>query len=330
MRVAVDARHLLAGRGVARHVRRTLEAAPRDLDWRAVVPGRGDVAPIAGVQLVRHRLGSRPLHGAAAVLRRPRLEALAGGADVAWVPAPAPVAVGVPYVLTLHDLSWEQRPGDFTAYERAWHRLARPRALARAARTVLADSAATAAVAHERWGVESVVVAPGVDRPPADVAPHPGDYLLFVGALEPRKAPDLLVRAFMRARVGGDGLELLIVGRGRLEDGLRRAAVPGVHLLGAVDDATLHALYAGARAVVAPSYLEGYGLAPLEAALHGTPAIVSDLPVFRETLGDGALFVAPGDEDALAQALTAPLPAPTADPPTWEQAAGRLVEALRA
>ncbi len=298
------------------------------MQWRAVVPGRGDVAPIAGVELVRTRLGSRPLYGAAALTRRPRLESLAGGAEVAWVPAPAPVSVGVPYVLTLHDLSWVERPDDFTAYERAWHRVARLPALARGARTVLADTAATAAAAHEQWGVEPTVVVPGVDRPPPGVDPHPGDYLLFVGALEPRKAPDLLVRAFAKARPAG--LELLIVGRGRLEDELRRAAVPGVRLLGAVDDPTLHALYAGARAVVAPSSLEGYGLTPLEAALHGTPAIVSDLPVFRETLGDGALYVAPGEEDALAQALTQTPPAPTAQPPTWEQSARQLVEALRA
>jgi glycosyltransferase involved in cell wall biosynthesis len=326
VRVAVDARHLLAGRGVARHLRRTLEAAPGDVDWHAVVPGRGHVAPIAGVTLQRTRLGSRPLYGAAALVRRPRLETLAGGADVAWVPAPAPVALRGPYVLTLHDLSWEQRPQDFTAYERLWHRAARPRALARGARTVLADSAATAAVARERWGVESTVVAPGVDRPPPGTTPHPGDYLLFVGALEPRKAPELLVRAFAAARTGD---ELLIVGRGRLEGELRRLDVAGVRLLGAVDDATLHRLYAGARAVVAPSHLEGYGLPPLEAALHGTPAIVSDLPVFRETLGAGALFVAPGDEHALTRALSAPLPAPTATPPTWQQAAAGLVKALR-
>ncbi len=324
----MDARHLLAGRGVARHVRRVLESSDDAHEWRAVVPGRGPVAPIGGVTLVRNRLPSRALFGSAAVVRRPRLEALAGGADVAWIPAPAPVALGVPYVLTVHDLSWEQRPGDFTAYERAWHRLARPRALARGARAVLADSEATATVAREHWGVEPVVAAPGVDRPPAGVSPRDGDYLLFVGALEPRKAPEVAVRAFARSGLAARGVELLLVGRGRMDDELRAAAGDGVRLLGSVDDATLHGLYAGARAVLAPSYLEGYGLTPLEAALHGTPAIVSDLPVFRETLGAGALFVAPGDIDAWAQALTEDPPAPTATPPTWEQAAAALADAL--
>ena len=69
------------------------------------------------------------------------------------------------------------------------------------------------------------------------------------------------------------------------------------------DDRALAALYAGALAVVAPSWLEGFGLPPVVAAAFGTPSVVSDLEVFAETLGDGALRVAPGDADGLADAL---------------------------
>src|SRR3954451_17930561 len=136
MRVGVDARHLTAGRGVARYTRallRALAVAHPEDDWLAFVPGREPVpgAP-AGVALVRHRLPGRALFGAAAVARRPRLDRLVGGVGVVWAPAPAPLAVSarVPLVLTVHDRSFEVRPGDFTPYERLWHRLARPRARA--------------------------------------------------------------------------------------------------------------------------------------------------------------------------------------------------------
>ena len=63
------------------------------------------------------------------------------------------------------------------------------------------------------------------------------------------------------------------------------------------------ALYAGALAVVLPSWYEGYGYTPLEAYAHGTPAIVSDLPALRETAGEGALYVPPGDVAALREAM---------------------------
>jgi glycosyltransferase involved in cell wall biosynthesis len=289
MRVGVDARALLAGRGVARVTRELLAALAERFtadEWLAFVPGREPVAPVhRAVRLVRHRLGGRALFGAAAVARRPTLAALVGGADVVWLPAPAPAAPGAPYVLTVHDRSWERRPHDFSAYERAWHALARPRALARGAAAVTADSHAVATELLTAWGVRAAVVSPGVVARPAQA--RRGRYLLYVGAREPRKALDVLTAAHARARARGLDAELVLVGDG------------GRH----VDDAGLAALYAGALAVVQPSYLEGFGLPPLEAAAHGTPAVVSDLPCFAETLADAALRVTPGDVEALAAAL---------------------------
>jgi glycosyltransferase involved in cell wall biosynthesis len=188
-------------------------------------------------------------------------------------------------VLTVHDRSWERRPQDFSAYERAWHAVARPRALARGAAAVTADCHAVAAELHAEWGVHAAVVSPGISALPA--TPRAGRYLLFVGAHDPRKALDVLTAAHASAQARGLDAELVVVG-----DGLRR-----------VDDAELAALYAGALAVVAPSYLEGFGLPPLEAAAHGTPAVVSDLACFAETLGDAALRVPVGDADALADAI---------------------------
>src|SRR4051812_28947720 len=295
MKVGVDARALLAGRGVARFTRGLLAALAEghgDDEWLAFVPGRTPVAAVhPRVTLVRHRLGGRALFGAAAIARRPTLAGLLGGIDVAWLPAPAPVAPGAPYVLTVHDRSWERRPRDFSAYERAWHRLARPRALARAAAAVTADSHAVATELRAAWDVQATVVSPGVDggpsASPARGSVAAGRYLLFVGARDPRKGLEVAIAAHERARAHGLDAELVVVG-----DGLRR-----------VDDSELAALYAGAIAVVAPSYLEGFGLVALEAAVHGTPAVVSDLPCFAETLGDAALRVPVGDPGALADAL---------------------------
>lgn len=317
MQVAVDARALAARRGVARYTRRMLEALAPLAGVRALVPGRTPVEPVAGVTLVRTRLPSRALHGLGALAGRPPVGALAGPADVTWLPAPAPVAVAAPYVLTLHDLSWVQRPQDFTAYERVWHRLARPARLAHGAAAVVCDAPAVADALRARWGVAATVVEPGIDHVAA--SPRAGAFVLYVGALEPRKGLDVLADAWAR-RPLGDGVELLVAGEGRL-------AVPGARMLGHVADDELHALYAGALAVVLPSRLEGYGLPPREAAAHGTPSIVSDLPTLRLP---GTLRVPPGDATALAEALRA-LPQRRAElvaqlprPRTWAQAAAEL------
>jgi glycosyltransferase involved in cell wall biosynthesis len=302
VRVGVDGRSLVGGgaRGVAHYTGALLEALAAEFpddEYRVLLP-RGRAAVPRGVVPVRHPLPARALFAAAAVAGRPTLASLLPGSDVLWAPAPAPLAVGAaPLVLTVHDRSWEQRPGDFTPYERAWHAAARPRRLARRAARVLTDAEAVRGDLIRAWGlsadrVRAVPLAPRRFPPSSS----PPSSFLFVGALEPRKAPDLLVDAFLRARARGLEAELVVVGEGRLDP-----RGPGVRRLGRVDD--LGALYAGALAVVLPSWLEGFGLPPVEGLAAGAPAIVSDLPVFREVLGEGALYVPPGDAEALAEAL---------------------------
>jgi glycosyltransferase involved in cell wall biosynthesis len=320
MLVGVDARALASRRGVARYTRRMCAAlaALDGVDVRALVPGHEPVGAIRGVELVRTRLPSRVLHLTGALAGRPRVDRLLGDdVDVTWLPAPAPVAVGDRYVLTVHDLSWEDRPGDFTAYERFWHRIARPARLAERALAVVCDAPAVAEQLTERWGVRARVVEPGVDHVDG-VAPHAGDYLLYVGALEPRKGLDVLADAWARAAL--DGVELLVAGEGR-------ETVAGATHLGHVSDSELQALYAGAQAVVLPSFLEGFGLPPREAAAYGTPSIVSDLPTLHLP---GTLRVPPGDAGALAAALRAlpqeraRLVAELPPPRAWDAAAREL------
>lgn len=324
--MAVDARSLSAARGVSRYTSellRALGALGHGDEWLLFLPGRAPVdaadalAALPNVSVRRHPLPGRLVHGSAALVGRPRLDRLlVPPPDVVWLPAPAPVSVspGVPLVLTVHDLSFEQRPADFTAYERIWHRLARPRSLARRARAVIVPSSPVRDLVLARWdlGPERVTIIPEGVRLPQDdggdaVGPalrrlglRPGGYLLAVGALEPRKAPELLVEAFGQARLLGLRLELVLAGQGRLA---RRLTRPGVRLLGRVSDATLDALYRGAAALVSASLLEGYGLSVREALTRGTPAIVSDLPVYGPELDGAILRVAPGDPNGLADAL---------------------------
>ena len=299
MHVAVDGRALrpeaARARGVARYLRCMLDelsrAFPNDR-YTLVDPGRARLA-------------------AAALTGRPRLDRLAGvGCDVVWLPAPAPAAVAadVPYVLTLHDLSFEHRPADYPLYDRLWQRLARPARLARRARLVLCVSESTRRAAIEEWGLapeQTRTVLPGPGRAPASqrtpLPPGvPREFFLAVGALEPRKRPRLAAEAHRRARAAGLQADLVFAGEGRLRGELETG---GATVLGHVPDSTLDGLYEHALAVVCPSREEGFGFTPLEAAACRTPAVVTALPVFAETLGDAALRVAPGDPDALAAAL---------------------------
>src|SRR5918998_2183158 len=165
MRVAVDARSLRApgaGRGIAVYLERLLTELGRqhpEHSFERVTGGR-----------------ARSL--TAALAGRPRLDRAAGGCDVAWAPAPAPLAVSdrVPVVLTLHDLSFEHRPADLSAYERLWHRLARPRRLGERATRVItvSDAVREQAIAEWRLDPERVVtILSGPGRPPGPAGALP-------------------------------------------------------------------------------------------------------------------------------------------------------------
>jgi glycosyltransferase involved in cell wall biosynthesis len=351
VRVGIDGRTLVKGRrGVARYTAGLLAALaehhPGDEYVVLLPPGPArkkaaeELSRIEAVEVVEGRGPRRARFAAAALAGRPRLDReLGGNVDVVWLPEPAPVAVSkdVPVVLTVHDLSWEQRPQDFTRYERTWLRLARPARLARAASRVVAVSEATRREAAERWDVDRIaVVHSGVESP--GTAPESGRYLLFVGALEPRKGVDVLADAYARARGDGLTVPLVVAGDGRLR-GLLDGE--GVRLVGHAGEDELRRLYGGAIALVLPSRLEGFGFPPLEALAHGTPPIVTDLPVFRETLGDAARYVPVDDPAALADAMReltgdaalrarlVDAAAPVLERLTWERAA-RATHALLA
>jgi glycosyltransferase involved in cell wall biosynthesis len=299
MRVAVDGRALRPGAARARGVARYLRAVLEQLE--ALFPE--DEYEV--VDLGRPRLLTAALTG------RPRLDELAAEPDVVWLPAPAPVRVSpdMPYVLTVHDLSFEHRPLDYSAYDRLWHRLARPRRLARRAELVLCVSDATRDAAVRAWHLEpdrarTVLSGPGrtvrARSKGKGTREFPNGYFLAVGALEPRKLPSALIAGHRRARLNGLRAELVFAGDGPLRGKLESS---GATLLGHVSDEELDALYSGAIAVACVSRDEGFGFTPLEAAAHGTPSIVADLPVFDETFGGAALRVPVGDPGPLADAL---------------------------
>jgi glycogen synthase len=79
--------------------------------------------------------------------------------------------------------------------------------------------------------------------------------------------------------------------------------IPGVRTLGFVPRAELDALFERAAIFAEPARYEPFGLAALEAALAGCALVLGDIASLREVWRDAALYVAPDDEDELANVL---------------------------
>jgi alpha-1,3-rhamnosyl/mannosyltransferase len=73
--------------------------------------------------------------------------------------------------------------------------------------------------------------------------------------------------------------------------------------VGRVPDEDVPGLVAEARALVLPSFTEGFGLPVLEAQASGTPVVCSDRGGLAEAAGDAALFIDPDSVEDLATAL---------------------------
>jgi len=146
------------------------------------------------------------------------------------------------------------------------------------------------------------------------------EYLLFFGALEPKKNVGRLIEAYLAS--GVDVPLILIAGEGwhnepetmllqelRENDpgstGLNRTRLKRrVRRFRYVRPSTLIALIRGARAVIFPSLYEGFGLPVLEAMTLGTPVVTSRESSLPEIAGDAALLVDPYDADDIARAIT--------------------------
>jgi glycosyltransferase involved in cell wall biosynthesis len=78
-----------------------------------------------------------------------------------------------------------------------------------------------------------------------------------------------------------------------------------VHFLGWIPDVDIPPLYEGALALTMPNYCGPTNIPPLEAATLGCPVIYSDLPEFREQMGDAALYCDLANPSSLADQLAA-------------------------
>ncbi|MBI5955550.1 MAG: glycosyltransferase family 4 protein [Chloroflexi bacterium] len=140
-----------------------------------------------------------------------------------------------------------------------------------------------------------------------------GDFILFVGTIEPRKNLSNLVRAYaylIKEKARDQALPKLIIAgkRGWLFEEVFSLVEEwdlgyAIRFIGSVPAEDLPYLYNAARLFVYPSLYEGFGLPLLEAMSCGTPAVASDRSSLPEIAGDAALLVPPEDPEKMAQAI---------------------------
>jgi len=243
--------------------------------------------------------------------------------DVLFVPAHVIPLIHPRAVVTIHDLGYLYFPQAHPLVARLQLDLT-TRWNARASVHIIADSQATRDDLVRHYGTlpnKITVAYPGRDESLRRVDDPAvlegirrryeirGDYLLYLGTLQPRKNLVRLVQAFAAFHASHPSFYLVLAGgKGWLYDEIlnatRRLGLEELVLFtGRVSDDDKAALLSGAAALVFPSLYEGFGFPVIEAMQCGTPVICSNTSSLPEVAGDAALLVDPLDVDALAQAM---------------------------
>jgi glycosyltransferase involved in cell wall biosynthesis len=219
---------------------------------------------------------------------------------------------GAAGVVTFHDPTFFTLPELHERSKVAYFTRAARKGIARA-RRVIAVSEYTRRGAVDHGGADPArvdVVFEGIDpdryhpAPPATADP----YILFVGALEPRKDVPNLIAAY--AALVRDGLPHRLVlagppawGAAKVYAAIGRLGVRNVDRLSYVPEDRKIELFRGAALFVYPSIAEGFGLPVLEAMACGAPVVTTTGSAPEEIAGDAAILVAPRDAFALQEAM---------------------------
>ncbi len=327
MVIGIDIRALGSGRrsGVEEYILSLLPqlfaAAPDvtlKLFWAGARPAPTDLLPQApNVHVVHRRISNRVLFCAALFGALP-LDELVGGADVFFFPHILAGALSsrCRRVTTVHDLSFVVAPHFFSLRQKLWHLAMQPRRFVRASDAVIAVSNATKLDVVREYGVPDGhvhVVYSGLPRviAPSRSALEGDPYIMALGTFEPRKNIMSVLEAFTQCAADIPRVRLCLVGySGHDMQNISRALERhpfreriDVHIN--VSEEERDALLAGARALVYPSFLEGFGFPPLAACVLGVPVIASDVGSLPEVLHDAALLVSPYHSGSLARAMRA-------------------------
>jgi glycosyltransferase involved in cell wall biosynthesis len=263
-------------------------------------------------------------------------------------------------VFFVHDLVPLDYPEFCRPKEPARH-AARMLTVSAHARQVLVNSAAT------RQALLRHFAGHGLRQPPVDVLPlgveprfndsmglpplHPAvPYFVVLSTIEPRKNHLLLLQVWRRwiEAAGPAAARLVILGRRGWENQavfnmLDRLPLLRGHVIecAGLGDAQLGVLLRGARALLSPTFAEGFGLPVAEGLASGTPVLASAIEAHREVGGDYAEYLDPLDGSAWLQAVQdySAAPAPRREQrlrllaqyraPDWQAHFAQAIELLR-
>lgn len=344
MKFVFDCRYTRIGRhdGISRYTAGVVEAFSRLHPVTMLINDERQLDMLPDLPWI---MGSDPIS-----VREPWIARIVNRAnpDVVFSPMQTMGSGGRDYklILTLHDLIYYNNPTpprDLPWFIRLGWRLyhvafwPQRMVLNRADAVVTGTEAAKAQILKHRLTKRPItVVSSAVEPAPFSRTAERDKTLVYMGSFMPYKNVEAVARALHE--LPGYRLQLLSRINDRDKQRYRALAPEGaIEFLNGVTDEEYHAALSRATALVTASFEEGFGIPVIESLAMGTPVACSDIPVFREVAGPGAVFFDPHnpsdiaqkvlslESDGLWEQLSAAAPVHAANY-TWDRSAEKLLK----
>jgi len=237
-------------------------------------------------------------------------------------------------IVTMHDLIFERNPEQYNPIDVQTYRRKAKYACQYADKVIaISEQTKQDLITYYNTPADKIAVAYqscdesfGVKHSEADIKQmlsnygFPKEYFLYVGSLIERKNLLGILQAMVQLK-GKVDVPLVVVGGGssykkKVIDFIAANGLQNKVIL--VNDTVkfayndLPALYQGAKALIYPSFFEGFGIPILEAMWCRTPVVTSTGSCFGETAGDAALYIDPANPESIANAMAEVVNNPTA------------------
>jgi glycosyltransferase involved in cell wall biosynthesis len=233
--------------------------------------------------------------------------------------------ISTPYIVTIFDLSFYKDKKYFTFGSRVIKKLISPLSIKRS-KYIITISDSTKQDIIEKFNINEnkiKIINPAYDNKKYNLNISSefinqiknkyniiGEYILYVGTLEPRKNIERLINAYSILLKQSSEKPALVIAGGKgwmYENIFKRVKELNIKdkviFTGYALSEEIAALYKGAKMFVYPSLYEGFGMPPLEAMACGCPVITSNCSSLPEVVGDCALKVDPHNENKIAEAM---------------------------
>lgn len=269
-----------------------------------------------------YKMSNKLFNSSTLLFKYPKIDKLVGDFDIFFAPNINFFAFSKKNkskkVITIHDISFKLFPEFYSKKGRLWHKLTNPKKLLKNFDHIITVSNNTKNDLIKYYNVDQNKVSAihlGIDEPVIDKYYRKriieGDYLLYIGTIEPRKNIEGIIKSFedFCDENKNCSLKLVLAGKNGWNNKYIYRIInhsnfkDKIIIKNYVSEEDKKTLFRDAKIFLFPSFYEGFGLPVIEAQSYGLPVITSANSSMLEISNNSTICVNPYNTNEIKEAI---------------------------